>query len=82
MQVQEFKACERPTERIKWAWCDIKNYSLRLANKPHRKDSNTKKEEDSFTALCIEKWTKFWCHSCYKLAENKRCSIAMNSRVT
>jgi len=31
-----------------------------------------RKEEDSFTAFCIEQWTKFQSHSRYILTWNKR----------
>jgi hypothetical protein len=69
-QLQELKACERPTDRNKWAWYDKKLISQVSITK--RKDLNIRKEENSFTAVCTEQWEKFQCHSCHRLAQNKR----------
>jgi hypothetical protein len=49
------------------------NDSLRLVDKPHRKDlMNIRKEDNSFMVVYIEQQTKFQCYSCYRLAQNKR----------
>jgi hypothetical protein len=49
MQLQELKAGEIPNERLKCVWHDV----------PHKGLTNIRKAEDSFTAPCIEQWTKF-----------------------
>jgi hypothetical protein len=46
--------------------------------------TDIRKEEDTFTAVFIEQWTKCQCHSYYTLAQNKRilshCNMKMHSR--
>jgi hypothetical protein len=37
-QLQKLKAYGRPTERIKWTWRYMKNNSLKLVSKSHRKE--------------------------------------------